>query len=134
MRRLVTSVSAACFVATLGTAIAQPATQPKRATWVAPAGADAMANPLANRSDTLPGGRKIFLQRCSQCHGDDGSGAPRGPNLMIDRVQRQSDGALFWKITSGNTRSGMPTFSFLPELQRWQLVQYLRSQANDGTK
>src|SRR5258706_11625441 len=125
-----TSVSVVCFVATLGTAIAQQATQPKKTTWVAPAGADARANPLANRSDTVPGGRRIFLSRCSHCHGKDGTGAVRGPNLMSGRVQEQNDGALFWKITSGNTRTGMPTFSFLPELQRWQVVTYLRSEAN----
>jgi hypothetical protein len=49
---------------------------------------------------------------------------------MSGRVQEQNDGALFWKITSGNTRTGMPTFSFLSELQRWQVVTYLRSEAN----
>ena len=58
----------------------------------------------------------------------------RGPNLMTRRVQDQTDGAIFWKITSGNTRSGMPTFSLLPELQRWQLVNYLRSDAQDLPK
>ena len=45
---------------------------------------------------------------------------------MSADVQVQTDGALFWKISSGNTRAGMPTFSFLPEPQRWQLVLYLR--------
>jgi hypothetical protein len=40
-------------------------------------------------------------------------------------VQEQSDGVLFWKITTGNTRRGMPTFSFLPESQRWQLVLHI---------
>jgi hypothetical protein len=34
---------------------------------------------------------------------------------------------LFWKITNGNTDRGMPSFSKLPELQRWQLVLYLRT-------
>jgi len=47
-------------------------------------------------------------------------------------VQVQSDGALYWKITGGNTRGGMPTFSFLPELQRWQLVMHLRTLAPDS--
>jgi hypothetical protein len=42
-------------------------------------------------------------------------------------VQSQSDGALFWKITNGNPDRGMPSFSRLPELQRWQLVLYIRS-------
>ncbi|HYU78073.1 MAG TPA: hypothetical protein VEK56_03750 [Vicinamibacterales bacterium] len=37
-------------------------------------------------------------------------------------MQAQGDGALFWKISSGNTRAGMPSFGFLPEAQRWQVV------------
>jgi hypothetical protein len=45
-------------------------------------------------------------------------------------VQVQTDGALFWKISTGNTRKGMPAFSFLPEAQRWQLVLRLRTLAN----
>jgi hypothetical protein len=32
-------------------------------------------------------------------------------------VRSQSDDALFWKISGGDTREGMPTFSFLPEAQ-----------------
>lgn len=42
-------------------------------------------------------------------------------------VQAQTDGTLFWKITNGNASHGMPSFSKLPELQRWQLVLYIRS-------
>lgn len=40
--------------------------------------------------------------------------------------RHKPDGALFWKISSGNAHEGMPAFSFLPELQRWQLVLQLR--------
>jgi len=47
-------------------------------------------------------------------------------DLQLTKVQEQSDGALFWKITNGNPDRGMPSFSRLPELQRWQLVLYLR--------
>jgi ribosomal protein S6E (S10) len=45
-------------------------------------------------------------------------------------VQQQSDGALFWKISGGNSRQGMPAFSFLPEPQRWQLVLHIRASAS----
>ena len=47
--------------------------------------------------------------------------------LQLPAVQQQSDGTLFWKITNGNPDRGMPSFSRLPELQRWQLVLYLRT-------
>ena len=117
----------------LGAAIVN-AEQPKIAAareseWVAPAKANAKVNPLANRRDAAAGGGKLFQERCSVCHGDDAKGTPHGPGLTKAGVQAQSDGALFWKISSANTRTGMPTFSFLPSAQRWQLVLHLRSQA-----
>jgi mono/diheme cytochrome c family protein len=96
-------------------------------TWSAPTEAHTVPNPIANRPDTAAGGKKMFQQRCSVCHGEDGSGNRRGPNLTSGPVQRQTDGALFWKISGGNTRTGMPAFSFLPRAQRWQLVQHLRA-------
>ena len=95
--------------------------------WIAPADAASKANPLAGRSAAEAGGRKLFQQRCASCHGEDGRGTSRGPDLTQPAVQSQPDGALFWKITSGNSREGMPAFSFLPAPQRWQLVLRLRS-------
>lgn len=99
--------------------------------WFAPPSADAKTNPLAKSSEAVAGGRKLFHQRCGTCHGDDARGTSRAPDLTAADVQAQSDGALFWKITSGNTRTGMPTFSFLPELQRWQLVLHIRAHAQE---
>ena len=121
-------VAFACVVTAIG-ALANESHTHRERTWVAPAAVDSMQNPLKNRPETGAGGQKLFRQRCSICHADDGTGAKPGPNLMLRRVQQQSDGAFFWKISSGNTRTGMPGFSFLPRLQRWQLVKHLRSLA-----
>ncbi len=93
--------------------------------WTAPPDAAAKPNPLAGRPETVAGGRKLFHERCAMCHGEDGRGTRRGPDLTAD-VQAQTDGELFWKIGSGNTRSGMPSFSYLPPPERWQLVLFLR--------
>jgi mono/diheme cytochrome c family protein len=95
--------------------------------WSAPLVVQSRGNPLARRPEVRAGGEKLFRQRCSTCHGADGRGSRKGPALVTGDVQAETDGALFWKITSGNTRRGMPTFSFLPEPQRWQLVMALRS-------
>jgi len=95
--------------------------------WAAPPAAVERTNPLAHRPEAEPGGRKVFQERCAMCHGPDARGTDNGPSLTAKRVQAQSDGALFWKITQGNTHGGMPTFSFLPEPQRWQLVLHLRA-------
>ena len=99
--------------------------------WTAPASASGKPNPFVNRPEMAAGGRKVFLQRCATCHGDDGRGSERAPDVSAPGVQAQSDGALFWKISSGNSRTGMPAFSFLPEPQRWQLVLHLRTLGHD---
>ncbi len=56
-----------------------------------------------------------------------GSIKKHAADLQLPVVQEQSDGALFWKITNGNPDRGIPSFSKLPEPQRWQLVLYLRT-------
>ena len=50
----------------------------------------------------------------------------QGNDLVVDIRNYKKDGTLFWKITNGNAPKGMPSFSRLPELQRWQLVLFLR--------
>jgi mono/diheme cytochrome c family protein len=96
--------------------------------WRAPERAVFRPNPLATRPDATLGGRKLFLRHCSECHGEDGRGVKHhAADLRLQVVHRQTDGALFWKITNGNMDRGMPSFSRLPELQRWQLVLFIRT-------
>ena len=97
--------------------------------WQAPAEAAARSNPLARKPEAAAGGEKLFKRNCVECHGEDGSGLVKkhAADLQLPLVQQQSDGVLFWKITNGNTDRGMPSFSRLPELQRWQVVLYLRT-------
>jgi mono/diheme cytochrome c family protein len=97
--------------------------------WHAPVEAAAKANPLASRPESAAGGQKLFHRNCVECHGEDGIGLIKkhAADLQLPLVQQQSDGTLFWKITNGNPDRGMPSFSKLPELQRWQLVLYLRT-------
>ena len=97
--------------------------------WQAPPDAIAKPNPLGQKPDATAGGKKLFQRNCVECHGTTGTGVEKkhAADLQLATVQQQSDGALFWKITNGNTDRGMPSFSRLPELQRWQLVLYLRT-------
>jgi mono/diheme cytochrome c family protein len=97
------------------------------ARWIAPSEDALKVNPLAERPDAAAGGRKLFHRHCSTCHGEDARGSAKAPDLIQSEVQAQSDGALFWKISGGNPRRGMPAFSFLPKLERWQLVLHLRA-------
>lgn len=85
------------------------------------------ANPLQNDPDAVAAGAILFEQHCAECHGDAGRGGQKGPNLRAVEVQTATPGAIFWILTNGVVRKGMPVWSKLPEPQRWQLVRYVKS-------
>ena len=93
--------------------------------WTAPAAATTIQNPIRDKPELANGGKKVFEKLCASCH-MSGTGQ-KGLNLADQAVRQESDGALFWKISTGNTRSGMPAYGSLPDKQRWQLVLYIRS-------
>ena len=97
--------------------------------WRAPVEAASRENPLASKPDLAAGGKKLFVRNCVECHGREGAGmeSKHSADLQLPIVQQESDGTLFWKITNGNTKRGMPSFSKIPELQRWQIVLYIRT-------
>jgi mono/diheme cytochrome c family protein len=107
--------------------LAQNITYQPDAKWHAPEEAAAKKNPLAEKPELAAGGKKLFKRNCVECHGDSGQGLKKAADLQLPVVQEQSDGALNWKITNGNPDRGMPSFSGIPELQRWQIVLYLRT-------
>jgi mono/diheme cytochrome c family protein len=82
--------------------------------WVAPERAAHRSNMLPTSADAIKRGQALFQRECEQCHGKAGHGdgpqahslQPRPADLASERVQSQSDGALFWKITEG--RGMMP--------------------------
>ena len=49
------------------------------------------------------------------------------PALRSERIRTASDGDLEWFLRQGDLGHGMPSWSSLPEVQRWQIVAYLRS-------
>lgn len=117
-----------------GIALAQNPGYQQDARWHAPDEAAAKPNPLAARPEAAAGGKKLFQRNCAECHGGDGAGLEKkhSANFHLPVVQVQTDGTLFWKITNGNASRGMPSFAKLPELQRWQLVLFIRSLKETG--
>lgn len=100
--------------------------------WVAPADAAAKKNPLAGNADALGGGKKLFMRHCAECHNEDGTGLQDAADLTLPAVQKQSDGSMFWKITNGNVKAGMPPFARLSDTERWQIVSYVRTLKEDS--
>lgn len=120
------------FASLVCLAIAQTANPPAEK-WEAPADAAAKPNPEAKNPDAPAAGRKLYMRTCVGCHEEDGSGKDTGAaDLRSPEVQAQSDGALFWKITNGNTDAGMPSFASLPETDRWDVVTFLRTLKDSG--
>jgi mono/diheme cytochrome c family protein len=96
--------------------------------WKVPERATQQQNPFRDQKELAAGGRKLFERNCVQCHGDEKHARKNNaPDLSARLSQQQTDGALFWRMSVGNTRKGMPSFGSLPEAQRWQLVMYIRS-------
>ncbi len=93
----------------------------------APKKAVARRNPLEHDPDAVAAGANLFDQHCAECHGEMAEGGRKAPSLLADPVQQASPGTLFWILTNGVVRRGMPVWSKLPEPQRWQLVSYLKS-------
>jgi mono/diheme cytochrome c family protein len=98
----------------------------------APQKARAKRNPLGNDPDAIAAGRKLFGMHCAECHGGSAEGTHRAPNLRAPEVQNAPPGAIFWVVTNGIVWHGMPVWSKLPELQRWQLVRYIKSLGNQS--
>jgi mono/diheme cytochrome c family protein len=89
--------------------------------------ARARQNPFAGEPIAMAAGAKLFRQNCASCHGDDATGVDNHPSLHSQRVRAASPGELEWLLKNGSMRNGMPSWSRLPEQQRWQIVSYLKS-------
>jgi len=85
-------------------------------------------NPLAGNAEAASAGALVYRDHCMQCHRADAMGDGRKkPPLRSDRIKSATDGDLEWFLRQGDLGHGMPSWSSLPETQRWQLVTYLRS-------
>jgi cytochrome c oxidase cbb3-type subunit 2 len=93
----------------------------------APATFDFLKNPFAGRADARAAGKKLYKRHCAECHGVDGRGQDKAPDLHLPIIQIASPGRLFWFLKNGNLKEGMPAWSGLPDQERWQLVTYLQT-------
>ena len=73
-------------------------------------------------------GAVVYREHCQQCHKANAQGdGHKRPSLHSERLRAASDGDIEWFLRQGDVGHGMPSWSSLPEAQRWQVVAYLRS-------
>ena len=101
-----------------------------------PATVDSMsgiANPIPADARSLMNGRKYYQINCAVCHGESGKGfaeAPvtkygiYAPPVASATALTLSDGYIWGIIRNG--RGGMPPYNRIEELDRWDVVNYVR--------
>lgn len=101
--------------------------------FLAPAWADTIKNPVGTSPEILGKGEELYNLYCFACHGETGYGdgaaggamGVRPANFHDPKFSKQTDGAIFWKLTNG--KGNMPPFKeILKEEQRWELIAYLK--------
>jgi mono/diheme cytochrome c family protein len=98
--------------------------------WKAPADAKAVKNPVKG----VGSAKKNIETNCVTCHGPSGKGdgpaaaalpPPKPADWTSSKLAAESDGELFWKISNG--RGAMPPWKHLPDKDRWEIVNYIRT-------
>jgi mono/diheme cytochrome c family protein len=98
--------------------------------WVAPADAKKKPNPVKGVGNA----KKTIETNCATCHGAGGKGdgpaaatlpPPKPADWTSAKLAKETDGELFWKIENG--RGSMPPWKHLPEKDRWEIVNYIRT-------
>jgi mono/diheme cytochrome c family protein len=104
--------------------------------WVVPDKYKTMKNPTdASDDENLEIGEELYMKHCKSCHGKQGYGdGPKAAeqegelgDFSEEDFQAQSDGALFYKTTTG--RDDMPAYDKkMPDDEdRWLVVNYMRT-------
>ena len=125
---------AVLFVVLIASALVALSEEQSKQKWSAPAAEAQKKNPVAATEPSLAAGRKIYSKTCVMCHGKTGDAD--GPavielnihpaKLSDPKLATESDGSLFWKVTTG--KKPMPTYGKrFSETDRWNLVNYIRT-------
>lgn len=93
------------------------------------------ANPFKPDPDVLRAGLAHYKAMCVTCHGAPGVDAseageglnPAAPDLSSGKVQKRTDGELFWLVQNGIRMTGMPAFGPTHKDEEiWKIVAFVR--------
>jgi putative copper resistance protein D len=91
-------------------------------------------NPVPSSPESIEQGRLLFMQNCSQCHGETGRGdgplastLPLPPANLYDHVPFHPD-QFFYSVITNGLSGAMPAFdSQLSSEERWDILNFLRA-------
>jgi glucose/arabinose dehydrogenase len=95
----------------------------------APDSAKNTKNPYDGQTDAVESGKALYMRNCLACHGKAGKGTGNVPSLVSGKLKGVPEGEVFWFVTQGDKDNGMPSWAFLPEKQRWQIITYVEALA-----
>jgi mono/diheme cytochrome c family protein len=105
--------------------------QAKGQDWVVPEERRVRLSTFPFNDETRKEGERLYNINCLSCHGNPGKGdylalEPLPGDPATEKIQRNSDGEIFYKVQIG--RGQMPSFrSVLSADEIWKIVSYVRS-------
>jgi len=102
----------------------------------APASAKKLKNPLSATGENIGSGKTLFNKYCASCHGEDGKAKTqiaanmkvKPSDLTSKAMNGITDGEIYWVVTNGITKSGMPAFKTKTnDQERWRMTLYVKS-------
>jgi len=132
--KLSATVLFAGLLATIGVVDFSASAHDKHGHSHAPASAKRLKNPLTANEENIAAGRSLFNQNCASCHGEDGKAKTdvaeamtvKPTDLTDKKMQGITGGEIYWVITNGIKKSGMPAFKKATANERWQMTLYVK--------
>lgn len=99
--------------------------------WIVPENEQGKLSEFEFNETTVETGQALYLTNCRSCHGIPGENNyiqlnPPPGDPATDKIQHNSDGALYYKIREG--KGQMPSFKKVLSVEQvWDVVSYLRS-------
>jgi mono/diheme cytochrome c family protein/uncharacterized protein (DUF1778 family) len=110
----------------------------QRGAIIAPVNVTEAAKPT---KESINRGAILFKQNCVSCHGDDGRGdgvsaasmkvKPRNFHLSTGWRFGRKISQMYTTLQKGIPESGMPAFNYTPPADRFAIINYVRTFAND---
>lgn len=98
----------------------------------APATAKKLKNPLQATEENIAAGKILYANKCATCHGEDGKANTNMATKMkvkpadLTALHERTNGEIYWVITNGIKKSGMPAMKTASKEDRWKLTLYVK--------